>query len=203
MKINGIPVGTPIPRSDWNQTNPEKADFIKNKPVSDKTLTQEGRFADAKATGDAIAAVVLTATDDGDGVVTLSLGGGDIPEGGGGGIAVSPTIEVDEIEGGHKVTVTDVNGSQDFNVMDGKDGNDGVGIAEGWQETISTEDGGDNVFTFMYTDGINQQFYVKNGSKGSPGYTPRKGIDYYTEADKKEMVAAVLAALPTWQGGSY
>jgi hypothetical protein len=35
------------------------------------------------------------------------------------------------------------------------------------------------------------------------GYTPQKGVDYYTETDKQEMVAAVLAALPTWQGGSY
>ncbi len=32
------------------------------------------------------------------------------------------------------------------------------------------------------------------------GYTPQKGIDYYTDADKAEMVAAVLAALPTYNG---
>lgn len=28
------------------------------------------------------------------------------------------------------------------------------------------------------------------------GHTPARGVDYYTEADKAEMVAAVLAALP-------
>lgn len=35
---------------------------------------------------------------------------------------------------------------------------------------------------------------------GEPGYTPVKGEDYYTEADKAEMVEAVLAALPVYGG---
>lgn len=41
------------------------------------------------------------------------------------------------------------------------------------------------------------------GEDGKPGYTPQKGVDYYTEDDKTEMVNDVLAALPTWEGGSY
>ena len=32
MKIIGNTVGTTMPRSDWNQTDPSKADYIKNKP---------------------------------------------------------------------------------------------------------------------------------------------------------------------------
>ena len=39
--------------------------------------------------------------------------------------------------------------------------------------------------------------------KGDPGYTPEKGKDYYTEADKAEMVAAVLAALPAAEGVAF
>lgn len=35
---------------------------------------------------------------------------------------VSPTIEVEKIEGGHRVTVTDANGSQSFDVFDGESG---------------------------------------------------------------------------------
>ena len=35
---------------------------------------------------------------------------------------VSPTIEVEKIEGGHRVTVTDINGSQSFEVLDGESG---------------------------------------------------------------------------------
>lgn len=38
---------------------------------------------------------------------------------------------------------------------------------------------------------------------GDPGRTPEKGVDYYTEEDKIEMVNAVISALPTWTGGSY
>ena len=30
--IIGVTVGTPVPQSDWNQTNPNRADYIKNKP---------------------------------------------------------------------------------------------------------------------------------------------------------------------------
>lgn len=41
------------------------------------------------------------------------------------------------------------------------------------------------------------------GKDGENGYTPVKGTDYYTEADKTEMVNRVLSALPTWTGGSY
>ena len=41
------------------------------------------------------------------------------------------------------------------------------------------------------------------GAAGADGYTPVKGTDYWTADDKAEMVDDVLAALPTWTGGSY
>ena len=41
------------------------------------------------------------------------------------------------------------------------------------------------------------------GPKGDAGHTPVKGTDYWTVADKQELVNSVLAALPTWTGGSY
>jgi hypothetical protein len=41
------------------------------------------------------------------------------------------------------------------------------------------------------------------GATGAAGKTPVAGTDYYTEADKNEMVSRVLASLPTWNGGSY
>lgn len=41
------------------------------------------------------------------------------------------------------------------------------------------------------------------GPAGADGKTPVKGTDYYTAADKTEMVDLVLAALPVWNGGSY
>ncbi|MBQ2696572.1 MAG: BppU family phage baseplate upper protein [Clostridia bacterium] len=39
--------------------------------------------------------------------------------------------------------------------------------------------------------------------QGLPGYTPVKGEDYFTEAEKTEMVQAVLAALPDGDEVSY
>lgn len=41
------------------------------------------------------------------------------------------------------------------------------------------------------------------GAPGADGRTPVKGTDYWTAADKAEIVADTLAALPTWTGGSY
>ena len=41
------------------------------------------------------------------------------------------------------------------------------------------------------------------GLKGDKGDTPVKGTDYWTSADKQEIVNDTLAALPTWTGGSY
>lgn len=40
---------------------------------------------------------------------------------------VSPTISVTEITGGHRITITDANGTQSFDIMNGKDGADGSG----------------------------------------------------------------------------
>lgn len=47
---------------------------------------------------------------------------------------------------------------------------------------------------------------ILNGAKGDPGTngtTPAKGVDYYTEADKQEMVQLVLAAIPSAEEVNY
>ena len=40
-------------------------------------------------------------------------------------------------------------------------------------------------------------------SRGEKGDTPQKGTDYWTADDQLLIVNDVLAALPTWEGGSY
>lgn len=54
------------------------------------------------------------------------------------------------------------------------------------------------------------KFKDKNGNissvpaiKGDKGDTPVKGIDYFTDADKQEIINAVLAALPNGDEVSY
>lgn len=101
---------------------------------------------------------------------------------------------------------------------DGLDGDDGVGIQSVVQTTTSNADGGTNIITVTKTDGGTSTFSVKNGSKGSdgaagkdgrdgqdgsPGKTPVKGTDYWTAADKQEIVAAVLTALPAAEEASF
>lgn len=41
------------------------------------------------------------------------------------------------------------------------------------------------------------------GPAGNDGKTPVKGTDYFTTADKNELVTQVINSLPTWTGGSY
>lgn len=41
------------------------------------------------------------------------------------------------------------------------------------------------------------------GKGGADGYTPVRGTDYWTTEDQQAIVSDVLAALPTWEGGSY
>ncbi|MCF0137051.1 MAG: hypothetical protein HUJ66_01670 [Oscillospiraceae bacterium] len=42
-----------------------------------------------------------------------------------------------------------------------------------------------------------------DGADGADGRTPVRGADYFTAADKAELVNAVLAALPVWSGGAF
>ena len=56
-KIIGVTVGTQLPKPNFDQTDPRKGDYIKGDRsfiTPDDTLTQSGRPAEAKATGDAI-----------------------------------------------------------------------------------------------------------------------------------------------------
>lgn len=111
---------------------------------------------------------------------------------------VSPIVSVAAITGGHRITITDANGTKTVDVMDGTDGNDGAAGKDGTSVTVtnvteSTVDGGSNVVTF--SDG--KTVTIRNGRKGSDGAkgedgkTPVKGTDYFTDADKAEMVNEV------------
>lgn len=52
-------------------------------------------------------------------------------------------------------------------------------------------------------DGSDVGLKGDKGADGANGKTPIKGTDYWTAADKAEIVADTLAALPKWTGGSY
>ena len=62
-----------------------------------------------------------------------------------------------------------------------------------------------DIYIYSLTHGWvnNGQLQGPQGETGPAGYTPVRGTDYWTADDKAQMVQDVLAALPTWEGGSY
>lgn len=48
-----------------------------------------------------------------------------------------------------------------------------------------------------------QNCYIQSDMETPRGDTPQKGVDYWTETDKAELVVAVLSALPVAEGGAY
>lgn len=76
--------------------------------------------------------------------------------------------------------------------FDGADGRDGVDGKDGYTPVKGVD-------YFDGKDGINGKDGV-DGKNGADGRTPIKGTDYFTDADKAEMVSDVIAALPKYNG---
>jgi hypothetical protein len=78
---------------------------------------------------------------------------------------------------------------------DGVDGKNGVDGKDGYtpQKGVDYFDGKDGQPGKDGQNGI-------DGQPGANGYTPVKGTDYWTEADRTQMVADVIAALPVYNG---
>ena len=74
-----------------------------------------------------------------------------------------------------------------------------------WRELVTVVDGKDGAQGPQGIQGVPGEKGEKGerGEPGEDGYTPVKSVDYYTEADKAEMVDAVLAALPNGDEVSY
>lgn len=159
----------------------------------------------------------------------LSNSGGT--SGGSGSDGFSPIVTVEEIEGGHRVTITDKEDTETFDVMDGengytpvkgvdyfdgingKDGIDGKDGVDGYtpikdvdyfdgKDGVNGKDGKDGYTPIKGVDYFDGKNGVdgKDGQNGVDGKTPIKGTDYFTEADKTEMVSAVISALPIYNG---
>ena len=93
-------------------------------------------------------------TRQGDTVVISAIGEG-----------FSPTVEVEEIPGGHEVTITDGTGAHVFDVMDGVDGEDGVSPAV----VVTSITGGHRVVITDEDHPSGQSFDVMDGVDGTDG----------------------------------
>ena len=142
-------------------------------------------------------------------VENLSVSGGDGGSGSGeNGATFTPSVSAEGVlswtndKGLANPTSVNIKGIKGDTGASGSAGKDGASVTI-TKVTESTADGGSNVVTF--SDG--KTVTIKNGSKGSSGAngadgkTPVKGTDYFTTADKTEMVNAVISALPKYTGG--
>ena len=86
-----------------------------------------------------------------------------------------------------------------FSVTNGIDGDDGVSVTN-----ASIDSNGNLVISLSNGNKLTLGKVVgANGKDGIDGYTPVKGKDYFTEADKTEIVNDVLAALPNAEGVGF
>ena len=81
----------------------------------------------------------------------------------------SPVVSVSDIEGGHKVTINDIDGEKSFDVKDG------ISAYHEWEGTV-----------LKVTSASGTTSADLKGEKGNDGYTPVKGVDYFDGADGKD-----------------
>lgn len=111
---------------------------------------------------------------------------------------VSPTISISNITGGYRLTIKDINGTQNIDIMNGTNGESGDGSngVDGFSPIVEVVpiDGGHRV-SITDAEGI-KYFDVMNGQDG---YTPVKGTDYFTAEDVEKIAeeAAKKVKVPT------
>lgn len=85
-------------------------------------------------------------------------------------------------------------------------------VMDGWRPALEKAHEHDNKDTLdklsvsngkLQYNGSDVGLKGDKGADGKDGKTPVKGTDYWTAADKAEIVNDTLAALPKWTGGSY
>lgn len=143
----------------------------------------------------------------------------DLPEAGSGtgGSGFTPTIDVTQIEGGHQITVSDVDGDETFNVIDGIDGKSAYQIAYELDFTIGTEAEwiaslkGEPGDPFVYSDFTEEQLAALKGEKGDAftysDFTPEQLEELKGEKGDaftyEDFTQAQLDALKPVKGTDY
>lgn len=86
-------------------------------------------------------------------------------------------------------------------------GNIKIGNVSSGSPSVTVRQGSDGMLVLDFTlekgDKGDKGDKGEKGNTGSPGYTPLKGTDYWTEAERAQMVIDVLSALPNAKGVSF
>ena len=111
---------------------------------------------------------------------------------------VSPTVSVTETTNGHTVAITDVNGTQSFDVLNGKDGASGG------------SSGGGSAITYAYDTEIatgetwvdGKPIYLKvfhiNGSSSQPS----SSITFSSYKEQDKFAETIVSVTPLWKSGT-
>ena len=114
---------------------------------------------------------------------------------------VSPTVSITETTNGHTVAITDVNGTQSFDVLNGKDGKDGAS---------GGSSGGGSAITYAYDTEIatgetwvdGKPIYLKvfhiNGSSSQPS----SSIIFSSYKEQNKFAETIVSVIPVWKSGT-
>lgn len=114
---------------------------------------------------------------------------------------IAGKLDASELDTAIDTALAEAKASGEFDGADGAAGANGVSCTHSWSGTTLTVTSASGTSSADLKGEKGDK--GETGADGAPGYTPVKGTDYYTAADKTEMVNMVIAALPTWTGGSY
>ena len=118
------------------------------------------------------------------------------PSGGGGGggqDGFSPIVAVTNITGGHRVSITDADGTKTFDVMDGTNGTNGTNGTDGFSPTVTVTDitGGHRV---SITDATSTKTFDvingTNGANGTNGFSPTVTVTNITGGHRVSITDA-------------
>lgn len=110
-------------------------------------------------------------------------------------------IDVEETAEGVLIRAKDAEGEEAALVRHGKDGKDGQPGERG--ETGPAGPQGERGLQGIQGVPGERGPAGADGKPGRDGYTPERGKDYYTDADKADMVAAVIEEIPTASSSAY
>lgn len=114
---------------------------------------------------------------------------------------VFPTVSVTETTNGHTVAITDANGTQSFDVLNGKDGKDGAS---------GGSSGGGSAITYAYDTEIatgetwvdGKPIYLKvfhiNGSSSQPS----SSITFSSYKEQNKFAETIVSVTPLWKSGT-
>lgn len=146
---------------------------------------------------------------------------------------ISPILTVTDIPGGHRVTIKDKEGEKAIDILNGTGAGDMTAavydpqrkaqdifryVDEAVKDKLSQDDLQEATDAALAQAKESGEFDGADGAvgpvgpvgpqgpagpAGPAGATPQKGVDYWTEADRAQMVADTIAALPDASEVSY